>query len=55
MVKMTDYPDQANQAYIVRDHAEEQLEENPPWWALLVILLGIVLVFLTITFEHDFI
>lgn len=55
MVTMKDYPDQANQAYIVRDHAEEELEESPPWWVVLVVLMGFVLLFLTLTFEHDFI
>jgi hypothetical protein len=54
MVKMTNYPDKANQAYIMRDSAEEELEESPPWWVLLVILMSVVLLFLTVTFEHDF-
>lgn len=42
-------------ANIVRDHAEEELEESTPWWVQLVIIVTIVLIFLTITFEHDFI
>ena len=51
---MSKYPDQANKAYIMRDAAEEALEESPPWWVLLVILMTVVLGFLTIIFEHDF-
>lgn len=49
MVKMMD------KAYIVRDSAEEELEESPPWFVVLLILVSLVLAFLAITFEHDFI
>ena len=51
---MTNYPDPANQTYIVRDHAEEELEESTPWWVQLVVLMTVMLIFLTIVFEHDF-
>ena len=51
---MTNYPDQANQAYIVRDHAEEELEESTPWWLQLTILVTLAFGFLTIVFLHDF-
>ncbi len=45
----------ANDGYITRDGAEEDLQEHPGWTWVLVILMSLLLLFLTITFEHDFI
>lgn len=51
---MANYPDEANQTYLTRDHAETELEESPPWWLQLVILVGGLLTFLTLVFQHEF-